>query len=83
MQFRLYLNGLFHGCLLHFVKVMLHETIRNDDFKRNTALQHCCDILSNGYNIVPTLQRCVQCAKNRRCESSHVASPLNPSGDHL
>ena len=31
----------------------------NDDFKRNTALQHCCDIVSNGYNIVPALQRCV------------------------
>ena len=40
-------------------KVMLHETIRNDDFLRNTALQHCCDIVSNDYNIVPTLQRCV------------------------
>ena len=41
-------------------KVMLHETIRNDDFLRNTALQNdCCDIVSNGYNIVPTLQRCV------------------------
>ena len=37
---------------------MLHETIRNDDFYRNTELQHCCDIVSNGYNIVPTLQRC-------------------------
>ena len=25
----------------------------------NTALKHCCDIVSNGYNIVPTLQRFV------------------------
>ena len=41
------------------LKVMLHETIRNDDFQRNTALQHCCNIVSNGYNIVPTLQRSV------------------------
>ena len=40
-------------------KVMLQETIRNEDFKGNTALQHCCDIVSNGCNIVPTLQRCV------------------------
>ena len=24
---------------------------------RNTALQHCCHIFSNGYNIVPALQR--------------------------
>ena len=37
--------------------MMLHETIRNDDFQRNTALQNCCDIVSNNYNIVPTLQR--------------------------
>ena len=55
---------------------MLHETIRNDDFKRNTVLQHCCDIVSHGYNIAPTLQRCVSQAKNRRCESSRVTSPL-------
>ena len=34
------------------LNVMLNETIRNDDFFRNTALQH-------GYNIVPALQRCV------------------------
>ena len=40
-------------------KGMLHGTIRNNDFWRNTALQHCCDIVSNGSNIVPTLQRCV------------------------
>ena len=43
---------------LRMTKVMLHETVfRNDDFSRNTALQHCCDIVSNDYNIVPTLQR--------------------------
>ena len=38
---------------------VIHETIRNDDFQRNTALQHCCDIVLNVYNIVPTLQLCV------------------------
>ena len=43
----------------NLITVMLHETIRNDDFERNTALQHCYDIVSNGSNIVPTLQRCV------------------------
>ena len=41
------------------LKVMLREMICNDDFQRNTTLQHCCDIVSNSYNIVPTLQRCV------------------------
>ena len=38
---------------------MLHETIRNDDLQRNTALQHCCHIVQNCYHIVPALQRCV------------------------
>ena len=41
------------------LKVMLHEKILNDDFYRNTALQHCCYIVSNGYNVVPTLLRYV------------------------
>ena len=36
---------------------MLHKTIRDDDFQRNTAIQYCCDIVLNGCNIVPTLQR--------------------------
>ena len=40
------------------LKMMLHETIRNDDFQINKALQHCCDIVSNSYNIVPKWQRC-------------------------
>ena len=39
--------------------VMLHGTIRNDDFYRNTALQHCCDIVSNGYNCNIATLRCV------------------------
>ena len=34
---------------------MLHKVIRNDDFWRNTALQHCCNV-AKCYNIVPTLQ---------------------------
>ena len=45
--------------LSDFLKVMSHETIRNNDSFRNTALQHCYDIFSNTSNIVPTLQRCV------------------------
>ena len=47
------------SCCFASLKVILHETIRNDDFKRNTALQHCCDIVLNGCNIVPTLEPCV------------------------
>ena len=42
-----------------YLQVMLDKTICNDDFQGNTALQHCCDVVSNCYNIVPTLQRCV------------------------
>ena len=38
---------------------MFHGTVRNSDFQCNTALQNCCDIVSNGYNIILTLQRCV------------------------
>ena len=33
------------------LKVMLHETIRNDDFLRNTVLPHRCDIVSDSYNL--------------------------------
>ena len=40
-------------------KVILQETIRNDDFWHNRALQHRWDIVLNACNIVPTLQRCV------------------------
>ena len=41
------------------LKVMLHGTICHGDFKCNTVLQHCCDIVSNSCNIGPTLQRSV------------------------
>ena len=40
--------------------MMLYKKISNDDFLHNvTELQHSCDIVSNSYNTVPTLQRCV------------------------
>ena len=32
---------------------MWHDTIRK------TSSQHCWNIVSNGYNIAPALQRCV------------------------
>ena len=54
---------LFIGSL----KVMLQETIRN------TALQHCCDIVSNGQNMGPALLRCVGLV-SRRCKSSRVTT---------
>ena len=45
------------------LSLMLHETIRNDDFLAQhsvaTLLQHCCDIVSNSYNIVQILRCCV------------------------
>ena len=50
---------------------MLHETIRNYDFQRNIALQHYFEWLEHCSNIATLC-----CAKNRRCESSSVASPL-------
>ena len=58
--------------------MMLHRTIRSDDFERNTALQHCCDVVSNSCNIA------TQCrAKSCRCESSRVTSPLGSSSRRL
>ena len=54
-------------------KVMFYGTIRDDDFKRNTASQ-CCNHSKQYRNNVATL--C--CAKNRLCESrSRITSPLN------
>ena len=35
------------------------EDIRNDDFVVQHSIKHCCDIILNRRNIVPTLQRCV------------------------
>ena len=52
------------------MKVILHGTIRNDDFQRNTALQCWNHTVIIGNNVA-TL--CL--AKNRRCESSRVTSP--------
>ena len=56
-------------------KVMLHRTIRNDNFlaQNNAAmLKQCCNHSKQCRNNVATL--C--CVKNRRCESSRVTSPL-------
>ena len=39
-------NGLFK-----ILKAMVHETIRNDDFRRITAMQDCCDTVSKFNNI--------------------------------
>ena len=44
-------------CLLILIVVKKYFS----SFQPNTALiEHCCDIVSNGYNIVPALQRCVE-----------------------
>ena len=54
-------------------QVMLHETIRN--LAQNsvvTLLRHCFDWLLHCSNIATLC-----CAKNRRCESSRVTSPLS------
>ena len=57
------------------LKAMLHGTIRNDEFLRNTALlamlEHCCNHSKQCRNNVATLGW----AKNRLCESSRVRSP--------
>ena len=55
---------------------MLHETIRSDDFfaQHSVAilLRYCFKGLPHCSNIVKLC-----CAKNRRCQSSRVKSPLH------
>ena len=42
------------------LKVMLHGTIRNDDFYRNTALQCWNNVVTiRNLNVATMLQRCV------------------------
>ena len=41
------------------VKVILHGTIRNDDFQRNTALQRWSNVVTIRNNVATMLQRCV------------------------
>ena len=55
--------------------VILHETIRKNEFWCETALQYWCVIVLKSYNIVPTMIETMCCAKNRRCESYRVTSP--------
>ena len=50
------LRGLF--------KMMLHETIRKNDFQRNTALHYWNNVATIGSNVATVL--C--CSKNRCCE---------------
>ena len=46
--------------------VILHETIRKNEFWCETALQYWCVIVLKSYNIVPTMIETMCCAKNRR-----------------
>ena len=57
-----------------FKVMFIQGTIGNDDFLRNTAFamfKQCCYHLNQCRNIATLC-----CAKNRRCESSRVTSPL-------
>ena len=58
--------------LLVVLKVMFHETIRNEDSQHNTAFQHCCDTVWNSYNIVSTLQCCVALRSSLRIVSRNI-----------
>ena len=42
-----------------FLKVMLHGTILNDDFYRNTALHCWNNVVTIRNNVATILQRCV------------------------
>ena len=43
----------------NYLKVMLHETIRNGDFKGNTALQCWNNVSTIQFNVVTIMLRCV------------------------
>ena len=63
-----------HTCALSWTspfKVMLHETILAQ-YRVATLLRHCFEWLQHCSNIATLC-----CAKNRRCESFCVTSPLN------
>ena len=62
---------LYNRTLSYLFNVMLHRTIRNDDFLHNTALQCSNNIFVTIRNNVATL--CF--AKNLPCDSSRVTSP--------
>ena len=65
----------FFGFRADYLKVMLHQKIRNDDFQRKNSvamLEQCCSHSKQCRNNAAML--C--CAKNRRCESSGLTSPL-------
>ena len=72
------------GAVASRLNVMLHATIRNDDFQRDTdsvaMLEQCCNHWQQCRNNAVML--C--CAKNRCCESSRVTSPYDikfPDGE--
>ena len=46
-------------CRFVRLKVMLHRTIRNDDFWRNTELQCWNNVVTIRNNVVTMSQRCV------------------------
>ena len=56
------------------IKVMLHDSQRRFLAQHSVAtlLRHCFEYLQHCSNIATLC-----CAKNRRCESSRVTSPLN------
>ena len=58
---------------------MLHETIRNEDFWRNTALQCWNNVVTIRNNVATMLQRCVALKIVVANRSSQVTTPLKVS----
>ena len=46
----------------------------------STGLKHCFDVVSNGYNIAPTLQRCVALKIELSCVTSSLKAPPHFGG---
>ena len=70
------LSSLLSLPLRRLFKATLHETIRNNDFQRNTALQCWNNVATIWSNVATILCVMLCCSKNRCCESSCVTSPL-------
>ena len=58
------------------LNVILHGTIRNDDFKRNTGFQCWYNVAATRNNVARNVAT-LYYAKNRRCKLSRVTSPYD------
>ena len=66
------LSSRTHSGWSPWLKVMLHGTIRNDDFKLNTALQYSNNVVTIRNHVTTMLQRCVAQKSSLRIVSCNI-----------